>query len=511
MPSHKNSRFALSCRPRLETLEDRCVPTTYAITDLGAHITPLALNNNGAVVGDMVDSSGQSVGFLYQDGTLRVLNGRTGNLNFAGGINDSNQVVGGDSQGPVLWDNGTVTALPISGAIADNGTIAGGFEPAEVDVNGTVTALPVPGGGTFSLADAISTNGQFVAGFGPDLFNGSGESAPYLWNLAAGEPGTDLGGDPLGQALGVNNSGQVVGFANGDYGGEAFLYSNGQFIDLGPLAGGVGSSANAINNAGDVVGRTAGSHAFIYSNGTLTDLNSLVPPDSGFTLSSAVAINDSGQILASTTNGHGVLLTPVASPSMTVSGFPSTTTAGVAHNVTVTVLNPDGSIDTGYTGTVHFTSSDPQAALPTDYTFKPSDAGVHTFSVALKTAGSQSFTVTDTTTSTLFASQQGITVNPAAATHFALLVTSNSVNSGQSFFILVEALDAYGNIDTNYTGTVHFTSSDRSATLPANYTFKAGVGDAYFLVKLRTRGMQTITITDTLHHSISGSLTMDVI
>jgi RNA polymerase sigma-70 factor (ECF subfamily) len=31
---------------------------------------------------------------------------------------------------------------------------------------------------------------------------------------------------------------------------------------------------------------------------------------------------------------------------------------------------------------------------------------------------------------------------------------------GQSFSFTVTALDAYGNVDTDYTGTVHFTSSD---------------------------------------------------
>jgi hypothetical protein len=51
---------------------------------------------------------------------------------------------------------------------------------------------------------------------------------------------------------------------------------------------------------------------------------------------------------------------------MTISGLPSTTTA------TVTVLSPNGTIDTNYTCTVRFTSSDPQAALPNDYTFKGS-------------------------------------------------------------------------------------------------------------------------------------------
>jgi uncharacterized repeat protein (TIGR01451 family) len=50
----------------------------------------------------------------------------------------------------------------------------------------------------------------------------------------------------------------------------------------------------------------------------------------------------------------------------------------------------------GYRGTVHFTSSDPQAILPADYTFLPGDAGAHQFSFTLKALGDQTITVTDT-------------------------------------------------------------------------------------------------------------------
>ena len=78
------------------------------------------------------------------------------------------------------------------------------------------------------------------------------------------------------------------------------------------------------------------------------------------------------------------------------------------------ILHPDGSIDTGYTGTVHFSSSDGQAGLPADYTFTTADAGVHMFSAMLKTAGTQSITATDTTTASDTGSETGIAVNPAA-------------------------------------------------------------------------------------------------
>ena len=47
-------------------------------------------------------------------------------------------------------------------------------------------------------------------------------------------------------------------------------------------------------------------------------------------------------------------------------------------------------------GTIHFSSTDPQATLPADYTFTAGDAGVHVFSSTLKTAGSQTITAAET-------------------------------------------------------------------------------------------------------------------
>ncbi|MGD0645403.1 MAG: hypothetical protein ABSA75_10910 [Candidatus Bathyarchaeia archaeon] len=54
---------------------------------------------------------------------------------------------------------------------------------------------------------------------------------------------------------------------------------------------------------------------------------------------------------------------PGPAATLTVSGFPSPTTAGVAGTVTVTAKTSSGATATGYTGTVHFTSSDSQAVL----------------------------------------------------------------------------------------------------------------------------------------------------
>jgi hypothetical protein len=65
----------------------------------------------------------------------------------------------------------------------------------------------------------------------------------------------------------------------------------------------------------------------------------------------------------------------------------------VAHTFTVTALNADGTVNTGYTGTVHFTSSNPRAVLPPDIQLTNS---VGMFSAALDTVGLESLLATDT-------------------------------------------------------------------------------------------------------------------
>ena len=88
--------------------------------------------------------------------------------------------------------------------------------------------------------------------------------------------------------------------------------------------------------------------------------------------------------------------------------------------MTVTAYDAYNNVATGYTGTVAFSSSDGHAGLPANYAFKGADAGVHIFSVTLKTAGSQSITATDTITSSITESESNIVVLAAAAKTLAV-------------------------------------------------------------------------------------------
>jgi hypothetical protein len=202
----------------------------------------------------------------------------------------------------------------------------------------------------------------------------------------------------------------------------------------------------------------------------------------------------------------GIVVNPGGATNLLVAGFPSPITAGVAGNVTVTARDASGHTVTGYRGTVHFTSSEAQAVLPSDYMFVAGDNGVHTFSATLKTAGSQSLTATDTDTSNITGTQSPIVVNPADAASLVVAGFPSPTNAGDLGVFSVTAHDPYGNVATGFRGTVHCTSSDAQAQLPANYTFMAGDnGVHYFAAILKTAGTQAITATDTVTSSITGT------
>ena len=159
-------------------------------------------------------------------------------------------------------------------------------------------------GGTSSSARAINESGQIVgmAGIRGDIAN-------HAFLYSGGrmiDLGTLQGGpEDNSYAHGINDSAQVVGNSDTSIGYyHGFLYSGGTMTDLGTL-GGAHSTAEAINDTGQVVGTAemtdwGDSHAFLYSGGRMTDLGTL-----GGTSSKAFGINDSGQVVGDArTTGH---------------------------------------------------------------------------------------------------------------------------------------------------------------------------------------------------------------
>lgn len=100
--------------------------------------------------------------------------------------------------------------------------------------------------------------------------------------------------------------------------------------------------------------------------------------------------------------GQGnVAVNPAAASSLAFAGFPASTTAGAAQAFTISAVDPFGNVAGNYNGTIHFTSSDPLAALPGNYLFTAGDAGVHAFSATLNTLGTQTLNATDIVNSAL--------------------------------------------------------------------------------------------------------------
>lgn len=159
----------------------------------------------------------------------------------------------------------------------------------------TVTDLNTLGG-TRSLAFDINNSGQ-VVGYAD---TNSGDSHAFLYSSGIMKDLGTLGG-ATSEAYGINNNGQVVGYAktNNNY-NHAFLYSGtGPMQDIGPV-GVKYSYAYDINDNGLVVEYAIPSsssiyfHALLYSgNGPTQDLGTLP----GGELSDASGINNSGQVV----------------------------------------------------------------------------------------------------------------------------------------------------------------------------------------------------------------------
>src|SRR5207245_615877 len=157
------------------------------------------------------------------------------------------------------------------------------------------------------------------------------------------------------------------------------------------------------------------------------------------------------------TSGTIAVIAAVAT-HFTVSA-PASATAGTSFSLTVTALDQFNNTAKGYSGTVHFTSSDGAATLPANSTLTN---GTGTLSATLKTAGNQTLTATDTVTASITGTSGAIAVSAASATHFTVGAPATAT-AGTAFSFTVAALDAFSNTVTGYGGTVHFTSTDGQA------------------------------------------------
>lgn len=176
-----------------------------------------------------------------------------------------------------------------------------------------------------------------------------------------------------------------------------------------------------------------------------------------------------------------------------------TTLPGNLANDAISVSNvscsdPSG-ILAGSIGNGNFTiSTGAQGASKLAFAFSPL-AGLFVPGTATCTA---KFTASGYAPAPALSSTQSftITMQQATATHFAVTAPPAAV-AGSSFNTLtVTALDGGDNVVGSYSGTVHFSSTDLQAVLPANALLSGGTGT--FTATLKSAGGQTISATDTL-------------
>ncbi|MBK8018785.1 MAG: DUF3466 family protein [Betaproteobacteria bacterium] len=331
--------------------------------------TAHGLNNRGQVVGDSADPNFRTYAFATGPNGAGIRNLGTpgavfGNpVSSARGINDYGTIVGNLGNGDGVFvssPNGTggplVRITPPAGtggiyawAINASGQIAGQFQPTygTNPVNAPFHAfVTAPGGGAFTdvgafpslfndnetYGRAVNATGQ-IAGGASGFCNKQTANGYFCGSFSTKASSGDLyslgvlgaetpfsRGNSQSFALGINDKGRIVGYSDTVNGGPSHAYvSDGTTLTDLETFGGTSSRANAINNAGQVVGQytlnSGARRAFLWDDASgMVDLNTRIDASSGWTLTEAVAINDKGQIAANASHprfpncSHAVLL-----------------------------------------------------------------------------------------------------------------------------------------------------------------------------------------------------------
>jgi probable HAF family extracellular repeat protein len=292
----------------------------YTVLDLGlpggAPCTAYGINASGLTVGTIINL-GEPHACVYGHETLHPLGEPKSFGSTASSLNRHQQVVGAmyvdfEHQHAVLWQNGRMTDLSTLGdndsvacAINDRGEVVGFtgrnwnhthaflYRAGQMQDLGTL-------GGARSQAQGINNLAQIVGFSRIDRTT----NRAFLWQNGVM---TDLGtlGGNNSDAFAINDQGTVIGTADTAEGERhAFRWQAGVMQDLGRLPGSDESTALALNNRGQIVGRAeieaqhlSGFHAWLYTDGSLQDLNALIPLGSGWRLEEARGINDRGQII----------------------------------------------------------------------------------------------------------------------------------------------------------------------------------------------------------------------
>jgi M6 family metalloprotease-like protein len=191
--------------------------------------------------------------------------------------------------------------------------------------------------------------------------------------------------------------------------------------------------------------------------------------------------------------------------------------ASATASDTTTILTSDPNPAT-YGRTVSFTATVSPVSATGTVTFMDGaatlgtatlSAGSATFSTAALGTGNHSITAVyggDGSHNGSTSSPLTQAIEPQQIDHFAVAITP-AQTAGAPFTMTVSALDASNNTVTGYKGTVHFSSSDPLAVVPADFAFVADDNGSHTFtgVVLKTAGNRTVTATDTVNSAANGT------
>jgi len=276
----------------------------------------------------------------------------------------------------------------------------------------------------------------------------------------------------------------------------------------------------------DVYGNTVtsytGSNTLSDSTGTIDPTATDVFSSGVWTGSATITKAQAGVIMTTTGNGksgtsNSFDLNPASGNKLVITGYSSYVTAG-SWTTVYTVQRQDqyGNPVTSGSTTVNLASTSTGAAkkfaetlggLPVTSVTIPDGSSAEGFYYYDESAGTWTISVS---AADLTGDSKPLTVNPSALASFTMNGYPSSTTAGQNFRsndVTVTAYDAYGNVKTDYTGQVYFTSTDPQAVLPcisgSKYTFTTGAGAdngshtfAGTDFTLETTGSQILTVTD---------------
>ncbi|MCH9023015.1 MAG: hypothetical protein IID32_09660 [Planctomycetes bacterium] len=254
-----------------------------------------------------------------------------------GGLNSINEVVGSqfsstESWRAVIWQNGVPSRLPdwpgatlsFASGINRDGWITGYwgndiFGPGEAAIiwkpDGSMVNLNNDLPGSTSVGEDINDLGQSTGSFG-SITN----SQAFLWDNGQVIELPVIPGGTTSQGLAINNLGHIAGSGQVTVEGStfgvthAFYWDSQTMVDLGTLPGFEKSLAFDLNDVGQIIGRSfqPGNHAFLWRDGVMIDLHDFLPPMFDGVGMTAKAINRHGDILLAGGN-VGIILSPIGS------------------------------------------------------------------------------------------------------------------------------------------------------------------------------------------------------